>query len=111
MRGSVRWSAWVLTGLMVFPVVAACSNDTPKMTNDEAVSRLLDEGYTPESAQCLIDGASKQNVDIPAFLARDKYTQREVDVVSSVGAFCIEHYGSTGTSVPSTGVGSTLAPG
>jgi hypothetical protein len=92
-----------VAALVIAGSLTACSGGSePKLTNDEAVSRLLEEGYTPESAQCLIDGASHQNVDVLEFLARDKYTQHESDVIGAVGSYCIEHYGATGTSLPST---------
>lgn len=95
---------------MMFPMAAACSNDTSKISNDEAVSLLEQQGYTEQSAQCLIDGATHQNVDIFTFLVSDKFVQHDVDVVNAVGSYCIEHYGFTGTLLPGTPELTTTVP-
>jgi hypothetical protein len=100
MRGSIRGSLWLLVVLSL--TGAACSKEATntKMSNDDAVSLLEQQGYTEQSAQCLIDGVTKQNVDIFTFLVSDRFPQHDIDVVNNVGSYCIEHYGFTGTLLP-----------
>jgi predicted exporter len=107
---TVRCSASLLAGLLVIAIMAGCSNDKAKMSNDEAISILEGQGYTAQSAQCLIDGATQQNVDIYTFLVSDKIAQQDFDVVKTVGAYCIEHYGFNGTVLPGTPDLSTTVP-
>ena len=112
MRRSVRWSVWLLAVLALSSAVACSSKEAttnPKMSNDEAVSLLEQQGYTAEAAQCLIDGATQQNVDIFTFLASDQATHHDIEVVTSVGAYCAEHYGTTGTTVPGADTGTSVA--
>jgi hypothetical protein len=114
MRRSVHRSVWLLAALLALPAAVACSKETPttKMSNDDAVALLEQQGYTERAAQCVIDGALHQNVDIYTFLDSDQATQHDLAVVTSVGAFCAKEFGTTGTSVPGAAGGSTsLAPG
>ncbi len=90
----------LLLALAVAGGMTACSSDSePKLSPDDAISQLMGQGYTQQSAQCLIDGTQQQNIDIYSFLARSRFTQHEIDVVNSVGAYCLEHYGYTGTTL------------
>jgi hypothetical protein len=113
MRWLVHRSASLLAALALAGAVA-CSHEAPnstKLSPDDAVSLIEQQGYTAAAAQCLIDGATHQNVDIFTFLESDSATQHDLAVVKSVGAFCLEHYGSTDTSVPGTQTDTTMAPG
>jgi hypothetical protein len=85
-------------------VLGACSDDdsAEPLTNDEAVQVLVEQGYTPESAQCLIDGAAQQKVDVPEFLVTGELKENTQVVIDAVGTFCVEEYG--GTAIPNTSV-------
>jgi ABC-type glycerol-3-phosphate transport system substrate-binding protein len=81
--------------------LAACSSDdSPALTNDGAIALLVERGFTPESAQCLIDGAAQQEVDVLDFLVSgDKGENTEI-VIDDVSDYCTQEYG--GSIVPNT---------
>jgi hypothetical protein len=85
--------------------IAACSSggsSVEPLTNDEAVDALVQQGYTAQSAQCLIDGAAKQNVDVLEFLVSGEMKPNTQAVLDAVGSYCVQQFG--GTSIPGTSV-------
>jgi hypothetical protein len=93
----------LVVAALALVALAACSDDSAEpLTNDEAVQVLVEQGYTPESAQCLIDGAAQQKVDVPEFLVTGELKENTEVVIDAVGRFCVEEYG--GTAIPNTSV-------
>jgi hypothetical protein len=77
------------------------SNDGSTLTRDQAIEILLQQGYTREAAECTIDNAKTQDVDVMDVFNRDQITQREAGVLTVVRDFCVEQFGTTGTTLPS----------
>jgi hypothetical protein len=75
------------------------------VTRDEAIEILLQQGYTQAAAECAIDNAKRQNVDVMDVFNRDQVTQREAQVLAAVGEFCLKNFGTTGTTVPAASGG------
>lgn len=95
----------VLVGVVTI-ALAACSSggDTSvePLTNDEAVDALVQQGYTTQSAQCLIDGSATQNVDVLEFLVSGELKANTQAVLDAVGSYCVQQFG--GTSIPASTV-------
>jgi hypothetical protein len=107
MHRSRWWPGWILFGFLGVTSLAACSDGGPRVTNEAGVAALEQQGYTEQAAQCVIDEAKKQNVDVLSFLARDKASQHEFDVLDAVGAYCGQRYGTTDTTIGGDGGGPT----
>lgn len=102
--------------------IVACSDsgdgggegDTTEVTvtREQAIEILLQQGYTQASAECAIDNAKRQDVDVMDVFTRDQVTRREAEVLAAVGEFCLKNFGTTGATTPSPSVtGETSAGG
>jgi hypothetical protein len=90
----------IVGGLVV--VVAALSlfgcgddgggGDEPTIERDQALAVLLQQGYTREGAECVIENAELQNVDLRSVFTRDQITSRELEVLASVQDFCLDRF-------------------
>jgi hypothetical protein len=83
-------------------------DDGPRVERDEAVSILLQQGYTSEGAECIIENADRQDVDLTSVYARDAITQYELGVLASVQEFCLDKFPMATT--PGTGAESITTP-
>jgi hypothetical protein len=107
----MRWrpllgSATAVVVFLTSVVVSGCGGDDdpsdgPRVERDEAVSILLQQGYTLEGAECIIENASLQDVDLMSVYARDQVSERELAVLASVQQFCLARFPRVTT--PSTG--------
>lgn len=90
---------------MTWALLAGCSDDGDggsPVSRDEAVAALVAQGYTEAAAECAIDGADGQDVDILDVFGRDEMTQRELDVMRAVGTFCLQQHGTSLPPSPDT---------
>jgi hypothetical protein len=101
-RSLVRFA---LVGLLTWALLAGCSDDgdgVPPVSREDAVAVLVSQGYTEAAAECAIDGANGQDVDILDVFGRDQMTQREYDVMQAVGTFCLQQHGTSLPPSPDT---------
>jgi hypothetical protein len=97
---------WLVVGLVVGLSLTGCSGDGNKLTDDDVIAALQAEGYSADGAQCVLQGAKQQDVDLRSVFARDKATQHELDVVQSLGSYCGSQFGFT----PPTSAGDLTGP-
>jgi hypothetical protein len=95
-----RWSTTVVGMALAVAVPVGCSDDGPtadEVTREQGLAILTGQGYTTAAAECVIDRADDQDVDVLDVFGRDQVTQRELQVLAAVQEFCLEQFGGTTT--------------
>jgi hypothetical protein len=92
----------LLVGVATTIALVGCSDDGggEELTREQAILVLTSQGYSQAAAECTIDNAADQDVDLLDVFSRDQLTQREFDVMATVGDFCVDQFGTTGTTSP-----------
>jgi len=104
--------ALVFVALVVPLAVLGCSDgddggEDDSLTREQGIDILLQQGYTQAGAECTIDNAANQDVDVLDVFTRDQVTQRELQVLATVQEFCVEQFGTTGSTLVAPGTSVT----